>query len=106
MKHATNGTSPAIAEAKAAIRATRSRLSVRLAETSGHVQLLFTVPSTADTEAFDGGVISGATKAIAAAGNAKRVWNDARRTGLLRRATLGGLTVAIAAALATRPRRR
>jgi hypothetical protein len=37
---------------------------------------------------------------------AKRVWSDARRTGLLRRAAIGGVTVAIAAAHQTSLRSR
>jgi hypothetical protein len=99
-------TSPSTAEMKAAIRETRGRLAVRLARTADHVHLLFTNPSSAEADARDSGVVGGAVKTIAVAGRAKRVWSDARRTGLLRRAAIGGVTVAIAAALATRTRRR
>jgi hypothetical protein len=70
-----------------------------------HVELLFTTPSSAETEARDGGVVGGAIKTIAVVSRAKRVWGFARRTGLLRRAAIGGVTVVIAAAQATRARR-
>jgi hypothetical protein len=56
-----------------------------------HVELLFTTPSSAETEARDSGVV-GAIKTIAVVGRAKRVWSDARRTGLLRRAAIGAAT--------------
>ena len=79
---------------------------MRLARTADHVHLLFTTPSSAETEARDGGLVGGAIKAIGAAGRARRVWSDASRTGLLRRAAIGGVTVAMAAALATRRRRQ
>jgi hypothetical protein len=105
-EQATISISRSIAEMKAAIRETRSRLAVRLAQTADHAHLLFTSPSTAETETRNPGVIGSAAKTIAVAGRAKRIWSDAKRTGLLRRAALGSVTVAIAAALATRPRRR
>ena len=91
---------------KAAIRETRNRLAAQVAQTADHVHLLFTTPSSVETEAPVGGVVAGAIKAIAVAGRARRVWTDARRTGLLRRAAIGGVIVAIAAVLATRTRRR
>ena len=83
---------------KAAIRETRNRLAAQVAQTADHVHLLFTTPSSVETEAPVGGVVAGAIKAIAVAGRARRVWTDARRTGLLRRAAIGGVIVGIAAA--------
>ena len=106
MEQTTDGTSPSTAEMQAAIRETRGRLAVRLARTADHVHLLFTTPSSAETEARDDGVVGGAIKTIAVAGRAKRVWSDARRTGLLRRAAIGAATVAIAAVLAAKTGRR
>jgi hypothetical protein len=100
------GTAPSTAAMKAAIRETRNRLAAQVAQTADHVHLLFTTPSFVKTEAPVGGVVAGAIKAIAVAGRARRVWADASRRGLLRRAAFGGVAVAIAAALATRTRRR
>ena len=85
------GTAPSTAAMKAAIRETRNRLAAQLAQTADHVQLLFTTPSSVKTEAPVGGAVAGAIKAIAVAGRAGRVWTDARRTGLLRRAAIGGV---------------
>ena len=106
VEQTTDGTSSSTAEMKAAIRETRGRLGVRLARMADYVNLLFTTPSSVETETRDGGVVGGAIKTIAVAGRAKRVLSDARRTGLLRRAAIGGVTVAIAAGLVTRKRRR
>jgi hypothetical protein len=106
MEQMTDGTSPSTAKMKAAIREVRGRLTVRLARTADHVHLLFTTPSSAETTALDSGVIGGAIKTITVAGRAKRVWTDARRTGLLGRAAIGGVAMAIAAALAAKTRRR
>ena len=100
------GTAPSTAAMKAAIRETRNRLAAQVTQTADHVHLLFTTPSSVETEAPVGGVVAGAIKAIAVAGRARRVWTDARRTGLLRRAAIGGAIVAIAALLAARTRRR
>ena len=100
------GTAPSTAAMKAAIRETRNRLAAQVAQTADHVHLLFTTPSSVDTEAPVGGVVAGAIKAIAVAGRTRRVWTDARRTGLLRRAAIGGVIVGIAALLAARTRRR
>jgi hypothetical protein len=99
-------TAPSTAAMKAAIRETRNRLAAQVAQTADHVHLLFTTPASVKAEAPVGGVIAGAIKAIAAAGRARRVWTDARRTGLPRRAAIGGVIMAIAAVLATRTRRR
>ena len=106
LERQTERRSPSMADMKAAIRETRNRLTVQLARTADHVQLLFTAPSSVETEPPVGGVAAHAIKTITVAGRARRVWTDARRTGLLRRAVIGGVTVAIAAALATRKRRR
>ena len=99
-KPAADGTSPSTADMKAAIRESRVRLATRLAQTSDHVHVLFRAPSSAQTEARDGGFIGGAIKSIAVVGRTTHAWNHARRTGLLRRAAIGAATVAIAAALA------
>jgi hypothetical protein len=99
------GTAPSTADMKAAIRETRNRLAAQVAQTADHVHLLFT-PASVKTEAPVGGVVAGAIKAIAVAGRARRVWTDARSTGLLRRAAIGGGIVGIAALLAARTRRR
>ena len=100
------GATPSTAAMKAAIRETRDRLAAQLTQTADHVQFLFTTPSSVKTEAPVGGVVAGAIKAIAVAGRTRRVWTDARRTGLLRRAAIGGVIVGIAVLLAARTRRR
>jgi hypothetical protein len=99
-KEVADRTSPSTAEMKTAIRETRDHLATRLARTADHVHVLFTAPSSAQSEAPDRGFIGGAINTIAVVGLAKRAWRDARRTGLLRRAAIGAATVAIAAALA------
>jgi hypothetical protein len=91
---------------RAAIRDTRGRLAEQFARTADHVHLLFETPPAGDTEAPAGGVVAGAIRTIAFAGRVKRVWSGAGRTGFLRLAAISGVTVAIAAALATRTRRR
>ena len=78
MEPTTDRTSPSTEEMKAAIRETRNRLAVRLARTADHVHVLFTTPSSVETEARDGGVVGGAIRTIGVAGRAKRVWSDAR----------------------------
>jgi hypothetical protein len=98
--------SPSAADMKAAIHETRSRLAVRLAETANHVHLLYAAPFAIETEPPASGALGRAIKTIAAAGRARRAWTEARRTGLLRRAVLGAVTMAVAAALATRRQRR
>ena len=100
------GTAPSTAAMKAAIRETRNRLAAQVAQTADHVHVLFTTPDSVKAEAPVGGVVAGAIKAIALGGRARLVWTDARRTGLLRRAAIGGVIMAIAAVLATRTRRR
>ena len=85
LERPADGTSPFPADMKAAIRETRNRLAAQVAQTADHVHLLFTTPASVKTEAPVGGVVAGAIKAIAVAGRARRVWTDARRTGLLRR---------------------
>ena len=95
-----------MAAMKAAIRETRNRLAEQLAQTADHVHLLFTTPSAVHTEAPAGGVVAGAIKAIAVAGRTGRIWTDVRRTGLLRRAAIGGVIAGVAALLAARTRRR
>lgn len=105
-QQAADGTSPSTAEMKAAIRETRRRLAMRLADTADHVHLLFMMPSSVEAEARDGGLIGGAITTIAVVGRTKRAWSDARRAGVLRRAAIGAATVAIAAGLAAKARRR
>jgi hypothetical protein len=97
---------PSTANMKAAIRETRHRLAAQVAQTADHIHLIFTTSASDGTEAPTGGVIVALTKTIAIAGYARRLWIDARRTGLLRRAAVGGAIVAIAAGLATRTRSR
>ena len=106
MDRPTNTASPSVADMKAAIRETRNRLAAQVTQTADHVHLLFTAPSSVDREAPVAGVVAGAIKAIAVVGRTRRVWTDARRTGLLRRAAIGGAIVGIAALLAVRTRRR
>jgi hypothetical protein len=98
--------SSSTADMKAAIHETRSRLAVRLAQTANHVHLLYAGPSAVETEPPASGALERAIKTIAAAGRARRAWTEARRTGLLRRAVIGAVIVAVAAALATRTQRR
>jgi hypothetical protein len=100
-----DGTSPSAAEIQAAIHETRGRLTARLARTAEHVHLLFT-SSSAGTDVRDGGVVGGAIRTIALGGRAKRVWSDARRTGLLRRSAIGSVAVAAALTIATYRRKR
>ena len=99
-------TAPFTADMKAAIRETRHRLAVQVAQTADHIHLIFTTSASDEAEAPMRGAVAGAIKTIAIAGWATRVWTEARRTGLLRRAAIGGAIVAIAAGLATRSRRR
>jgi hypothetical protein len=89
-----------------AIRETRKRLASRVVHTADRIHLLFTTPAAAEAEAGAGGVVGGAITALTTAGRAKRMWSDARTTGLVRRAAVGGVTIALAAVLATKKRRR
>ena len=93
---------------KAAIRETRYRLAVQVAQTADHAQLLLTTPSSSSrTEAPVGGVVAGAIKAIALCPAAPGASGRMRgKRASYRRAVIGGVTVAIAATLATRKRRR
>jgi hypothetical protein len=102
MVQTTVGAPASTAEAKAAVRETRSRLTVRLAGTADHVQRLLTVPSSAETAARDRGVVGAVTRTIAGAGRASRAWNDAKKAGLVRRTAIAGMLVAIGVALAAR----
>lgn len=106
MDRPTDATAPSAADIKAAIRETRNRLAAQVGRTADHVHLIFTTPASVETEAPLGGAVAGAIKTIAVAGRVTRVWTDARQTGLLRRAAIGGVIVAMAAAVATRTRRR
>ena len=92
-------TAPSMADMKTAIRETRERLAAHVAQTADHVHLVFTTPASVATEAPLGGAVAGAIKTIAVAGRARRIWIDARRTGLLRRAATGGMIVVVGAAL-------
>jgi len=105
MEQTTDGTSLSTPDIKAAIRETRVRLATRLARTADHVHDVFRAPSAAHAEARDGWCIGGAVNAIAIAGRARRAWTDAKRTGVVRRAVIGAVTVAVAAVLAARRRR-
>jgi hypothetical protein len=105
-KEVADRTSPSTAEMKATIGETRVRLGTRLERTADHVHVLFTAPASAQADARDGSFIGGAIKTIAVVGRTKRSWSDARRSGLLRRAAIVAATVAVAAALAGRSRRR
>ena len=100
------GTASSTADMRAAIRETRQRLADQVARTADHVHLMFTTPGSENTEAPEGGAIAGALKTIAVAGRARRVWMDARRMGLLRRAAIGGMIVVIGAALVSARRTR
>jgi hypothetical protein len=100
----TDAASPSTAEMMAAIRETRLRLATRLTRTADHVHMLFSAPSTADREADDGGAIDRAAKTIAIVGRTKRAWDHARRTGVLRRGTVGAMALAIAAVLVAKRR--
>ena len=98
-----------MAAMKVAIRETRGRLAMRLARTADHVHLLFTTPSSASQASQKrAAAVSSAVQSRRSlvAGRTKRVWTDAKETGLLRRVVIGGVVVAMAAALATRTRRR
>ena len=106
LERPASGMGSSTADMKAAIDETRQRLAAQLALTADRVHLIFTSPASAETEAPEGGVVAGAMKTITVAGRAARVWSDARKAGLLRRAAIGGVVVGIAAALATRTRRR
>jgi hypothetical protein len=99
-------TMPSTATVKAATRDTRDRLAAQVNQAADHVHLVFTTPSSVETEVPVGGVVAGAIKAIAVARRTRRIWTEARRTGLLRRAAIGGVIVGVAALLAARTRRR
>jgi hypothetical protein len=93
-------------EAKAAIRETRARLAMRLTGTADCVHAIFTHPTVAQMEPRAGGVIGSAINTIAAVGRTKRVWRDARSTGLLRRSAMVSVAAAVALVLAARKKRR
>jgi hypothetical protein len=95
-----------MAAVQTSIRETRRRLATQLTATADRVHVLFTTPSAVDTEGPVRGVVAGAVTAIAVAGHAKRVWTEATRTGLLRRAAIGGGIVAVAVLWAAMTRRR
>jgi hypothetical protein len=84
----------------AAIRETRVRLATRLTRTADHVHTLFSAPSSAAEETHDEDAIDRAARAIAIVGGTKRAWDHARRTGVLRRAAVGAMALAIAAVVA------
>ena len=67
---------------KAAIRETRNRLAAQVAQTADHVSV------KAERPWAEWAMVQ--SRRIAAAGRARRVWTDARRTGLLHRAAMGG----------------
>ncbi len=103
-----DSTSSSTAEMKAAIRATRRRLTTRLAETAEHVHVVLTVPSaTSFTQEGPrvGGFIGGAINTLAVVGRTKRVWSKARRSGVARRAGIVAATITIAVAIAAKARR-
>jgi hypothetical protein len=102
--HADDTPAPSAAQVVAAINETRLRLAARLTRTADHVNPLYAAPASAHAEAGRGGVIEGAVKAIAVVGRAKRAWDDARRTGVLRRAAVGAAGLAIAAVLVAKRR--
>jgi uncharacterized protein YciW len=91
---------------KAAIRETRNRLAAQVTQTADYVHLLFTAPSSVDTEAPVAGVVAGAIKA-----NRRRRPYQARldrraENGPLAPAAIAGAIVGIAGLLAVRTRRR
>ena len=102
----TDPRSPSVADMKSAIRETRNRLAAQVAGIAAHVHLLLANPASVEIEAPVGGVVARAIKTIAVAGRVRRDWTEARRTGFLRRTAVGGVILTIAAALATRTRRR
>ena len=95
-----------VADAKAAIRETRARITMELTSTADRVNTLFTRPAAAEEEPRQDGLAGVAARSIAAAGQAKRVWGDARSTGLVRRSIVGTLVAGIALAIAARATRR
>jgi hypothetical protein len=106
LERPVSGTAPSAADIKTAIRETRNPLATQVTQTADQGPFLFTTPSSVKPEAPVAGVVAGAIKPIAIAGHTKRVWTNARRTGLARRVAVGALTVAIAALLAARTRCR
>ena len=104
--HAAGMTPQSTAEVVTAIRETRLRLGARLTQTADRVHQVFAAPSTATAEPSGAGVIDGAVRAIAVAGRTKRAWDDAKRSGVIRRAAIGAAVVAIAAVLVVKRRRR
>ena len=96
---------PSTTDMKAAIQDTRTRLALRLAQTAEHVHLLYTAPCSVETQPPMGGVLAHAITTIAAAGRAKRLWTDAKKTGVRRRAVIAAVTVTVAVALATHGRK-
>ena len=85
----TTGTGPSTADVKAAIRETRQRPADHVTRTADHVHLIFTTPDSVEAEGPLGGAVAGAIKTIAVAGRARRIWTDAKRIRILRRAAIG-----------------
>jgi hypothetical protein len=105
LERSAGSAAPSIADMKAAIGETRQRIAVQMARTADQVHLIFTTPASA-AESPRGGAAGSAIHVIAAAGRARRAWTNARQTGLLRRAAIGGVIAAVAAVLAFKARRR
>jgi hypothetical protein len=81
-------------EAHAAVREARERLGAGLRRTANHVHLLLTTPPSARPEAREGGFVGGVVTTIAVVGRISRLWSDAKRTGVLRKAAIGAVAVA------------
>ena len=79
---------------------------MQLERTPDHVHRLFTAPCSVETDAPTSGLVAVAARTVAVIGLGRRIWLDARRTGLLRRAAIGAVTVAIVAAVAKNARQR
>jgi membrane protein len=93
---------PSPAPAVAAASETRLRPATGLTRTADHLDA---APATAAAEAGRGGVRRGAVMAMAVMVHTKRAWDDARRTGVLRRAAVGAALALAAVFVVTRRER-
>ena len=94
---------PPPAQAVAAVSETRLQPATGLTRTADHADHLDAAPASADVEAGRGGVLEGAVMAMAVMFHTKRAWDDARRTGVLRKAAVGA-ALALAAVFVVKRR--
>jgi len=96
---------PSPAQAVAAASETRLRPATALTRTADNADHLDAAPASADAEGGRGGVLEGAVMAMAVMVHTKRAWDDARRTGVLRKAAVGAALALAAVFVVTRRER-